>query len=372
MPPEHNQQHSRRPHYHRGRRGPDRRGDRRPAPQHQDNASRDQLDIEQIMREIRARISERHGIDLTNQQIQELAARRLEAILDPRTIKPSLMDELRRASGQPSDLPAPEAETTFAFSESALYESSNGIVRLIRRLLNPLLKLFLNPQAISDALDAQARLHEAAAAREAQQRRQQAEWNALHFEILRRLVTDIARTEIESQQLATRVESLGAKVDFNERRVRGLEQAHLQSKPAVRSIETAPPAAFTSRDDIGAVETSSPDSSSDSARRRRRRRRGRKSGGGQMRDIGAGGIQGAGMVSQPEAEAANGEEFAEDDLGLEEAAGEMSPPENTTVDAPPDEPRLGASQPAAEPSTSSTENPAPPGTAERADWVPPE
>jgi tRNA pseudouridine55 synthase len=49
------------------------------------------------MREIRTRVSERHGIELSNQQIQELAARRLEAILDPRAIKPALMDELRLA-----------------------------------------------------------------------------------------------------------------------------------------------------------------------------------------------------------------------------------------------------------------------------------
>ena len=42
----------------------------------------------------------------------------------------------------------------------------------------------------------------AAAAREAEQRRRQTEWNALHFEILRRLVTDIARVEIDNQHLA--------------------------------------------------------------------------------------------------------------------------------------------------------------------------
>ena len=101
--PDHNQQHQRRPHYHRGRRGPDRRGGDRRLPQapQSDPAGRDQLDIEQIMRDIRSRIAERQGIDLSSQQIQELAARRLEAILDPRTIKPSLMDELRRAAGMP-------------------------------------------------------------------------------------------------------------------------------------------------------------------------------------------------------------------------------------------------------------------------------
>src|SRR5262247_3347932 len=151
MPPDHNQQHSRRPHYHRGRRGSDRRsGDRRPPAQQQqqqESAHRDQLDVEQIMREIRSRISERHGIDLTTQQIQELAARRLEAILDPRAIKPSLMDELRRAAGLPADTTPSEPEDA-AIDEAALYASQSGFLNSLRRLFN-----LLNPKAIVDALN---------------------------------------------------------------------------------------------------------------------------------------------------------------------------------------------------------------------------
>src|SRR5215510_10146919 len=148
MPPDHNQQHSRRPHYHRGRRGPDRRGgDRRPpqsAQQPQEPANRDQLDVEQIMREIRSRISERHGIDLTAQQIQELAARRLEAILDPRIIKPSLLEQLRRSAGLPADTTPSEPEDA-AIDEAALYASQSGFLNSLGRLFN-----LLNPKAIVD------------------------------------------------------------------------------------------------------------------------------------------------------------------------------------------------------------------------------
>ena len=99
---DHNQQ-SRRGHYNRGRRGPDRRGPERrtPPPQAPEQGGRDHVDVEHIMRDIRARIAQRHGIDLSNQQIEELAARRLEAILDPRAIKPGLLDELRRSAGAP-------------------------------------------------------------------------------------------------------------------------------------------------------------------------------------------------------------------------------------------------------------------------------
>ncbi|HEU5257356.1 MAG TPA: hypothetical protein VFU28_15285, partial [Vicinamibacterales bacterium] len=93
MPMDHNQ--GRRGHFHRGRRGPDRRGpERRQGPPPDQSNHRpertDRPDVEQIMREIRTRIAQRSGIELSNQQIQELAARRLEAILDPRGLKPEL------------------------------------------------------------------------------------------------------------------------------------------------------------------------------------------------------------------------------------------------------------------------------------------
>ena len=58
----------------------------------------DHVDVERTMRDIRARIAQRHGIDLTAQQVQELAARRLEAVLDPRNVNPSLLEELQKAA----------------------------------------------------------------------------------------------------------------------------------------------------------------------------------------------------------------------------------------------------------------------------------
>jgi len=99
----------RRQHFHRGRRGHDRRGgnERRPSPQPQGggaDSQPEQVDVDQIIKDIKARISQRHGIDLSAQQIQELAARRLEAILDPRTVKPGLLDQLRKALSEVADI----------------------------------------------------------------------------------------------------------------------------------------------------------------------------------------------------------------------------------------------------------------------------
>jgi len=346
MPPDHNQQHSRRPHYHRGRRGPDRRsGDRRPPQQQQQQepAHRDQLDVEQIMREIRSRISERHGIDLTAQQIQDLAARRLEAILDPRTIKPSLMDELRRASGLPADTPSSEPENDEPLTESALYKSDNGFVRALRKLLNPLLKLLFNPTAIVDALNTQARRAKAAEAREAELRGRQTEWNALHFEILRRLVTDVARVEIDNQHLTHRVESLTAKVDFNERRVRGLEHTQQQARPSIGRVADATVAPIHSPAPAPREETSSSeqavssDASPDGTRRRRRRRRGRRSG--QLRDISGAAIPAAANPASVD-QGSEGDEF-EDDAGeelIEEIGATSIVDEATVVDFSPAQP----------------------------------
>ena len=192
------------------------------------------------MREIRTRISQRHGIELTTQQIQELAARRLEAILDPRTVKPSLLEQIRRSTSTPLDTP-PAAELSYEFEDTTLYDSHRGSLRFIRRLLNPLLKLFFNPNPMISALSTQARLNKAAVHREAERDRRQAEWNALHYEILQRLVLEISRTSLEAQQLSMRVEALSAKVEFAERRARSIEGALHQTRPAPRQEERAAP-----------------------------------------------------------------------------------------------------------------------------------
>ena len=333
------------------------------------------------MREIRSRISERHGIDLTGPQIQELAARRLEAILDPRTITPSLMDELRRAAGLPADTapPAPEAED--AVDESALYASESGLLSGIRRLLNPILKLFFNPRSVVEAINAQSRAAKAAAAKQAEQRRRQTEWNALHFEILRRLVTDISRVEIDNRHLAHRVESLAARVDFNERRVRGLEYAQHQPRTGGRPLDLpiASSASSVPREEAPSAEHPSSEVSADGTRRRRRRRRGRRSG--QPRDIT--GMPAPALETVAVDQAADADEFGDDDLMPEDMADEMPAPPATgdaTADefepaTPQPEERLQMSAPELEPvaraaEESSAPSPLPP--AEPPDPVPPE
>jgi hypothetical protein len=274
----------RRPHYHRGRRGADRRGSERRTPQqqadHGPRSSAEQVDVDQIMREIRSRVSQRHGIDLTPQQIQELAARRLEAILDPRNVSPTLFEQLRKSAASAPDAAPQPTDDEATITEDAIYEGS-GAVRFFRRLLNPLLKLLFNPAPLIAALQAQARLNREAAARAAERERRQTEWNALHYQVLQRLVTEVSRNSLEVQALMSRVEALGARVDFNDRRVRTLENApvparHHRTHDTPQHSAPAAVEATAGESTPSQAPAAAAQSGPDGQRRRRRRRRGRR------------------------------------------------------------------------------------------------
>src|SRR5688572_5881599 len=395
-----NPQHGRRQHFHRGRRGQDRRNERRgpgpsQSPEQGAREHREHVDVEQIMRDIRSRISQRHGIELTTQQIQELAARRLEAILDPRTVKPSLLEQIRRSTSTPLDT-ASTPEPAYSFEDNTIYESPRGSLRFIRRLLNPLLKLFFNPNPLITALNAQAKLNQAAALREAERERRQAEWNALHYEVLQRLVLEVSRTSLEAQQLSMRVEALSAKVDFAERRARSIEGTLHQARPSPRHESSAPPAqvAQTPREtgttDVAAAPTAQ-EGVPGEGRRRRRRRRGRRPQGFTPEGAVIGAVAGAAVAESrlPDSGDASDVDDLDDDEGgadigdetesFETAAApvetvrvesepvaspvDVTPPEETPVHSAPVSPAREPSSPDA--SVDTPVEPAPADTPER-------
>jgi hypothetical protein len=354
-------QQSRRPHHHRGRRGPDRRGSDRRTTQSAEPAARsaDQVDVEQIMRDIRSRIAQRHGIELSTQQIQELAARRLEAILDPRTINPSLMQQLRRGAGSAPDVPAATPESGYTFEATTLYESHRGLLRFFRKLLNPILKLFFNPNPLVHALHTQARLNREAAGREAERERTQTEWNALHYEIVQRLVTEVSRVSVEVQSLTLRLEALTARVDYNDRKVRALDTATPQSspRPPARNIEQPVAAApATSTSEAASGDSPSADAAqADGSRRRRRRRRGRR-GGTTAAETGAatvvvGGSEG--LAGPDSADLINGDEGDDEDADSSSGPVAVNMPEAARADVT----DAGSPEP---PSTGTAFEPAPP------------
>ena len=65
------------------------------------NVRSDSVNVEQIMRQIRARIREKRGVDYTEQQIRELAAVKLERFLDPSKVRSELLQQFREGGIAP-------------------------------------------------------------------------------------------------------------------------------------------------------------------------------------------------------------------------------------------------------------------------------
>ena len=78
----------------------------------------DQIDVEQIMKQIRTRIKEKRGVDYTEQEVRELASVKLERFLDPRAVRSDLLAAYRRQR-PPVALPAlPHQPKNYAFEDS--------------------------------------------------------------------------------------------------------------------------------------------------------------------------------------------------------------------------------------------------------------
>ena len=91
----------------------------------------DAVDVEQIMRQIRARIREKRGADYTEVELQQLANVKLEQFLDPRGVRSDLVEAFRRHRTVSPEPP------TYEFEETTLYESHRPALRAIRRFLHP-------------------------------------------------------------------------------------------------------------------------------------------------------------------------------------------------------------------------------------------
>src|ERR1035437_4756963 len=128
------------------------------------NVRSDSVNVEQIMEQIRARIREKRGVDYTEQQLREMAAVKLEKFLDPRGVRSDLLEQFKRRQ--------PPAAASFTFDDTTIYETHRGVLRFIRRLLNPILKLLFNPNPIIHALHTQANLNAVNLEREASRDKQ--------------------------------------------------------------------------------------------------------------------------------------------------------------------------------------------------------
>jgi len=207
----------------------------------------DNVDIEQIMRQIRARIREKRGVDYTEEEIRELANVKLEKFLDPQGVRSDLLEQYRRRREESI------LGRNYGFEDTTIYESHRPLVRWLRKLLQPILKLFFNPNPIIDALHLQSKLNDS-----------YKHADALYYELIHNLVLETTRLGIEVKTLKMRLESLSSRLDFDERRARSLEGVVQYRPGAVPPLQ--PPRS-------GEGEASSAEPAEHRARRRRRRGR---------------------------------------------------------------------------------------------------
>lgn len=249
------------------------------------NVRSDSVNVEHIMEQIRARIREKRGVDYTEAQIQELATARLETFIDPHKVRSDLLQEFHRVRSA-SDAPEPSEDV---IDESVLFETHRPWLRSLRKVLRPILKLFLNTKALA-ALSLRSKAEVARRSRD-----------QLTFELLHNMVVEMTRLGIEVKNLTMRVESMQSRLEFNERRARALESVvvykpsepePIAQAPRPPTHDVRPPVEFRPRQDTqpaaGAVQPPSgapmpgaPEGPGQRSRRRRRRR-GRRGGGAGM------------------------------------------------------------------------------------------
>jgi hypothetical protein len=210
----------------------------------------DNVDIEQLMRQIRSRIREKRGVDYTEDEIRELANVKLEKFLDPRGVRSDLLEEFRRK--REASLPP-----ALHFEDTTLYETHRWWLRVLRRLLRPILLMLFNPNALINALHSQSKLSTRQAALE-----------PLYYEVIHNLVLETTRLGIEVKNLKMRVESMSSRLDFDERRARALEGVVQYRPGAVPPLQ--PPGAS------GGGDRPLTEAEQAERRSRRRRRRGRR------------------------------------------------------------------------------------------------
>ncbi|HJN17425.1 MAG TPA: hypothetical protein QGH10_18105 [Armatimonadota bacterium] len=218
------------------------------------NVRSEAIDVEEIMHRIRARIREKRGVDYTEDEIRHIATATLEKFLDPGTVRSDLVEHYRQLQV------VPDHEQNYAFEDSSIYASSPSLVgRLIvriRRILNPVLKLFFNPNVVIHVLHMQSKINDRIAGQV-----------ALKYEVLNNLVVELTRLKIESKNLTMRVESLSSRLDFDERRAHALEGI-------VQYRATATPRASSAGGQGHTVQADG--TGDDEPRPRRRRRRSRR------------------------------------------------------------------------------------------------
>jgi hypothetical protein len=177
----------------------------------------DSVNVEQIMEQIRERIRAKRGVDYTEEQIREMAAVKLAKFLDPKVVRSDLLQEFQRS------------QAVEGAGRDSLFYSPRPWLRSVRELLRPILKLFVNPDAL----------------------RGRSGTDQLYYELFHNLVLELTRASIEIKNLKMQIESLTGRLEFNERRARALESVVVYRPDETDGREFAPRPHGMARADSG-------------------------------------------------------------------------------------------------------------------------
>jgi hypothetical protein len=157
------------------------------------------VNVEDVMRQIRERIEQRKKDVMTEEEVREIAEHRLNPVLETHDFG---VDFLR-------DFRAEPARWNFAFGPDTIYRSSRGALgralEAIRGALRPLQKLFWNPNPMISALSRQSDL------------------NKYYVHLLHNLTLEVTRLNLEIQDLKNRNLELQGRLELQVRREKKLE-----------------------------------------------------------------------------------------------------------------------------------------------------
>jgi hypothetical protein len=161
------------------------------------------IDVEAIMANIRRKIEEKRKGLYTEDEVREIAEMKLDAVLEASEFNSDFVAAFR----------ARDEKWNYRFNPESIYASSHagggGFIRAARRLLNPVLKLFFNPNPIISALSRQADL------------------NRYYVLLLHNMAQELTRANLELTNLKARLRTLGIRVDFQGKREKTMEQVVL-------------------------------------------------------------------------------------------------------------------------------------------------
>jgi hypothetical protein len=157
------------------------------------------VDVQEIMSAIRKRIDEKKQRLYTDDEIREIAEKRLDGVLDAHDFNSDLIADFR----------AHPERWNYSFEAETLYRSSRGAVgrllRMVRGMLQPVQKLFWNPNPLIAALSRQSDL------------------NKYYVHLLHNLAVEVTKQNLELQDLKNRNLQLQGRLEFLSRREKTLE-----------------------------------------------------------------------------------------------------------------------------------------------------